>query len=177
MTRSQIEQDYFDWMCSIVGDSRHNDDHSYRELLSYLHQIEFVYVIKRDANRAEDGISLRYRYSYENGIDDVNIPGPCSVFEMILALAIRCEEDIMDDPSYGNRIKQWFWKMINNLGLSGMTNSRFDYGYVDDVIFKFLNRDYSPDGRGGLFTVKNCEYDLRDVEIWTQMLYYLDSMA
>ena len=83
----------------------------------------------------------------------------------------------MDDPSYGSRIRQWFWKMINNLGLSGMTNSRFDYDYVDDVIFKFLNRDYSPDGRGGLFTVKNCEYDLRDVEIWTQMLYYLDSMA
>lgn len=42
---------------------------------------------------------------------------PCSVLEMIIALAIRLEEHIMDDPDIGNRTGQWFWDMIVSLGL------------------------------------------------------------
>ena len=96
---------------------------------------------------------------------------------MMVALAIRCEENIMDDPSYGNRTGQWFWGMIVNLGLGFMTDSRFDEKFVDDVIFRFLNREYEPDGKGGLFTVRNCKYDLRTVEIWYQMCWYLDTFV
>ena len=102
---------------------------------------------------------------------------PCSVFEMILALAIRCEEDIMDNTEFGNRIGQWFWRMIVNLGLGPMTDINFDREYTDDVIQRFLDRDFEPDGRGSLFTVRNCDRDLRDVEIWTCMLWYLDSIT
>ena len=36
----------------------------------------------------------------------------CSVLEMMIALAIRCEEHIMDDPDVGNRTGQWFWKDV-----------------------------------------------------------------
>ena len=96
---------------------------------------------------------------------------------MIIALAIRCEECIMDDPKYGNRTGQWFWGMISNLGLGGMTDYNYKEIVVDRKIDIFLDRKYDPDGRGGLFTIRNCEFDLRDVEIWRQLCYYLDTMV
>lgn len=144
-----------------------------------LHSIRFRYSIPNDVNRADDGISLRHRfaliYGYENESDYLN--EPCSVLEMLIALAIRCEEDIMDDPRYGDRTKQWFWQMIVNLGLGAMTDDRFDRGYVLDRINIFLNREYEPNGEGGLFTIHDCEHDLRDVEIWYQLCWYLDSIV
>ena len=102
---------------------------------------------------------------------------PCSVLEMMIALAIRCEEHIMDDPDVGNRTGQWFWNMIMNLGLGSMTDDQFDKRYAEQVIERFLNREYEQDGEGGLFTVKHCKHDLRTVEIWYQMCWYLDEIV
>lgn len=179
MDEQRINDEYFEWMCGLICGNRYAEAVSYRKLLAYLHSIEFTYSIPRDKNRAEDGLDLRYRFAYETNIKHAEdyIYGPCSVLEMMVALAIRCEENIMDDPSYGNRTGQWFWGMIVNLGLGFMTDSRFDEKFVDDVIFRFLNREYEPDGKGGLFTVRNCKYDLRTVEIWYQMCWYLDTFV
>ena len=179
MDEQRISDEYFEWMCGLICGNRYAEAVSYRKLLAYLHSIEFTYSIPRDKNRAEDGLDLRYRFSYETNIKHAEdyIHGPCSVLEMMVALAIRCEENIMDDPSYGNRTGQWFWGMIVNLGLGFMTDSRFDEKFVDNVIFRFLNREYEPDGKGGLFTVRNCKYDLRTVEIWYQMCWYLDTFV
>lgn len=93
---------------------------------------------------------------------------PCSVLEMIIALAIRLEEHIMDDPDIGNRTGQWFWDMIVSLGLGSMDDSKFDKAHAIDVIRRFLDRDYGRDGKGGLFTIEHCRYDMRDIEIWYQ---------
>ena len=177
MNDLDLNTEYFEWMCGLVCNNRYTKTVSYRMLLTCLHNTDFTYTIPRDENRAEDGLDLRYRFAYENHIENAedHIYGPCSVLEMMIALAIRCEENIMDDPSYGNRTGQWFWGMIVNLGLGSMTDDRFDEQFVDDVIFKLLNREYEPNGKGGLFTVRNCKYDLRTVEIWYQMCWYLDT--
>ena len=82
----------------------------------------------------------------------------------------------MDNTSYGDRTTQWFWGMINNLGLGDMVDSRFDKIHVNDIIQRFLDRNYEPNGKGGLFTIRVCDYDLREVEIWCQLLWYLDSI-
>ena len=58
-----------------------------------------------------------------------------------------------------------------------MSDDRFDRLYVVDVVNRFLNREYEPNGKGGLFKVRNCDYDLRDIEIWIQLLWYLDSIT
>lgn len=150
-----------------------------------LHSVEFTYIIPRDSNRADDGINMRYRfvishgYEYEDIYEDIMdaLDGPCSVLEMIIALAIRCEETIMDDPNVGDRTGQWFWGMITNLGLGSMTDERFDRDYVERVIDIFLNREYEPDGKGGLFTIRHFDQDLRDAEIWHQLCWYLDSIT
>lgn len=177
MTQLDIKQEYFEWMYELVCNNRYSDYYSYRSLFVYLHNVEFKYSMSNDANRAEDGIDLRYRFAYETGhvSADSYLEGPPSVLEVIIALAIRCE-DFMDDTAYGNRTAQWFWKMIGNLGIGGMCDSRFDEYYVEDVIDRFLNRDYEADGRGGLFIILNCDYDLRHVDIWTQLCWYLDSI-
>lgn len=183
MAQTRIEKEYFEWMYDLVCNDIYVEQNSYRELLSYLHNTRFKYSIRKDAARAYDGIDLRYRFAEKyypeltyNEVREV-LSGPCSVLEMIVALAIRCEETIMDDPSYGDRMNQWFWKMIVSLGLGAMTDRRFDIQYVKDVVKRFLNREYEPDGRGGLFRIRDCEHDLRYVEIWIIMLWYLDSIT
>ena len=185
MIRTRIKKDYFDWMYEIVCGDRFAKGISYRKLFEFLHSIEFTWTIPKDANRAEDGIDLRRRYAYFNpNFDDEEVrridmylPGPCSVLEMMVALAIRCEEEIMDDPKIGDRTGQWFWRMVNNLELGMMLDERFDEEYVWGVIQVMLNREYEPDGRGGLFTVRHCDYDMRYVEIWGQLNYFLGEIT
>ena len=182
--QKNIVDEYFEWMCDIVCGDRYSDNISYRKLLVYLHDTMFRWSIPKDKNRAEDGKNLRYRFALSNYrgryVDSVTYDlgdGPCSVLEMMVALAIYCEESIMDDPLYGDRTGQWFWGMITNLGLGSMTDDRFDIRYVEEVIETFLNREYEPDGKGGLFTVRHCNRDLRDVEIHYQLCWYLDSIT
>lgn len=173
MTQRTVVNAYFEWLCNKIDADGTKADFS--RLLSHLHAVEFIYSIPRDANRADDGLGLRYRFSYETGLPEVFLEGPCSMLEMMVALVIRCEETIMDDPELGDRTGQWFWGMIVNLGLGYMDNARFDISYVDEVVERFLTRNYEPDGRGGLFTIKGCPYDLRREEIWYQLNWYLDT--
>ena len=180
MTRKDIIDEYFEWLYYKVCKNRYSDKTSFRKLLMLLHKTEFTYSIPMDDNRAEDGKNLRWVYSLEmdRDYDEVclYLDGPCSVLEMMVALAISCE-DLMDDPQIGDRTGQWFWNMIVNLGLGSMTDSRFDKTYCEEVIFRFLDRDYEPDGKGGLFTIRNCDTDLRNVEIWYQVCWYLDNIS
>ena len=174
-----IKNEYFEWLCNLVCSSKTPESISYRRLLMELHSIEFTYSIPMDENRADDGIQLRYRYALQIGYESCLdcLEGPCSVLEMMIALAIRCEEDIMDDPRYGNRTSQWFWQMIVNLGIGHMTDNRFNRALVRDNIDIFLNREYQPNDTGGLFVIKNYKGDLRTVEIWYQLCLYLDTVV
>lgn len=181
--KDKIINQYFEWMYDIVCAGRYSKEISYRKLLMHLHNTEFTYLISHDENRADDGIDLRYRFAktkgYRNSIEEVlsYLAGPCSVLEMMVALSIRCEENIMDDPAMGDRTSQWFWGMIVNLGLGSMMDDRYDKWAVEQILTRFLNRDYDPDGKGGLFTIKHCDRDLRTAEIWYQLCWYLDSIA
>lgn len=180
--RNEIKSGYFEWLLTTACERRYSHDISYRKLLTRLHHTRFKYVMGRDKNQAVHGIGLRRRFALQHAeelydsIMDILV-GPCSVLEMMVALAIRCEEDIMDDPRVGNRVSQWFWGMIVSLGLGSMQDSRYDEEYVDRTITRFLNRDYEPNGKGGLFTIENCDVDLRNVEIWCQLCWYLDCIT
>jgi hypothetical protein len=181
MTRNELNNEYFEWMYQLVCNEKYSKRLSYRKLLGHLHSVEFTFTIGMDANRAEDGIDLRYRFGYERQYESPVITTYlddqfCSVLEMLTALAIRCEEHIMDDPDVGNRTGQWFWNMIVNLGLGSMNDVKYNKDYVDSVISRFMNRKYKRNGEGGLFTVKHCKYDLRTVEIWYQMCWHLDDV-
>lgn len=177
MTKNELNQEYLDWMYQLVSNDRFHKNISRWKLVNHLHRIAFYYSIPMDANRAEDGINLRYRFGYERSHHDAVIArylddSPCSVLEMMIALAIRCEEQIMEDPDIGNRTGEWFWSMVGNLGLDGNYNPNL----VDENVTRFLNRNYSCDGRGGLFTVKHPHRDMRSVELWWQMCWYINTI-
>lgn len=182
MTRQKLNEEYFDWICQIVGGPPHSDNISFCKLLWFLHNTDFNYSIGMDSNREADGIDLRYRFGYEYSYERPVIATllddrVCSILEMMVALALRCEEHIMGDQNIENRTSQWFWNMIKSLGLDSMNDTEFDENYTEKVISRFLNRNYKPNGEGGLFTVKHSRYDLRTVEIWYQMCLYLDEIT
>ena len=177
MTREVLTNEYFDWMYDLVCDR----GKPYRRLLRHLHDIEFVYSIPMDDNRAMDGINLRYRFAYERNYNYAMVAEyldnrPCSVLEMMVALVHKCEEQIMENPEFGNRTRKWFYNMLVSLGLESMTDATYNEHHVDVVIVRFLNRDYKPNGEGGLFTVENYRRDMRVVEIWYQMCWFLDEV-
>lgn len=185
MIENSIRDEYFNWLYDYVCKGRSHDKISYIKLFNCLHSIEFIFSIHNDVNRAKDGVDLRYRFALT--IEDPEsdriyhimdiLDGPCSVLEMMVALAIRCEETIMDNSDYGDRTGQWFWGMMSNLGIGPMYDDIFDYDFVMETIDVFLNRQYEPDGKGGLFYIRDCQDDLRYVEIWTQLCWYLDNFT
>ena len=69
--------------------------------------------------------------------------------------------------------RKLFWSMINNLGLNRMDDESYDSFEVEDRLDIFMNREYKPDGTGGLFKLRKTRHDLRNVEIWYQMMWYL----
>lgn len=172
----ELRGHYFDWLSSIVNLPK------YYILLSKLFDTEFQWLIPFDANRADDGIQLRYRFGRINDIpdpviyDELDCNYPCSILEMIVALALRTEEQIMGDESVGDRTPVWIRSMLDSLGLLNYPDSRFDADAVDDIIYIFLNRQYSRTGEGGLFTILNLPptQDMRTAEIWYQMCWYMN---
>ena len=161
----------------IVCNGRFGDESgqlAYNKLLSKLFDVEFTWTIEMDANRAEDGLELRSRFLYNELGRETDIYGPCSVLEMLVALSLRAEENIAMDDDIGDRTGQWFWGMITNLGLGAMYDWRYDERFVDECLDRWMNHDYAPNGRGGLFTVHHCNKDMRTAEIWYQLNWYLN---
>lgn len=181
MTKNELNNAYFKWLYRLVCKDNRYKRLSYRKLLAYLYEVEFTYSIAMDGNRESDGIDLRYRFGYERGYDQHLIASylddsPCSVLEMMVALALRCEEHIMCDPEYGDRTGKWFWDMIKSLGLYFMDDAHFDREVAENFVSRFLNREYKRNGEGGLFTVQNGARDMRTAEIWYQMCWYLNDI-
>lgn len=182
MTKAEITNGYFEWLYRIVNGEVISKV-SYRKLLKKLYGTPFTWTIPMDANRVGDGINLRYRYGDEMEIHPGVIASfldtedrPCSILEMMIGLALRCEESIMTNTDYGDRTGQWFWGMIVNLGLGSQSDEQYDENEIDDILEIFLNRQYAPNGEGGLFRLHSVPEDLRTVEIWYQMCWYLDEI-
>lgn len=172
---------YFSWLIERLNGSRRLGQ-TYDKLLNKLYNTEFIYLIPLDQNRYDDGLYLRKRFVDEQGIrrdrlDVIFRDKPwCSILEMMTGLAIRCDENIMYDDEYGPRIDVWFWGMIDSMGLTYMNDENYDCDYTQYILERFLNREYSSDGEGGLFTIPNCDRDLRNVEIWYQLCWYLNTL-
>lgn len=171
--------DYFRYLCSFIDDEDFRPS-QYQVLLSKLHQTPFEWTIEDDSVRALDGLALRDDYALSKGLDLVDMHmanrHPCSMLEMMVALARRCECEIMEDLDFGRRIGRWFKVMLKSLGLRHETDEYYDEGYINFVLDEFLVRAYEPDGDGALFRVENSDKDLRTLSIWSQMHLYLCSL-
>lgn len=175
MDEKELRREYFKWLCSIVKCYNH------RKLLSLLFSIDFNYIIPMDGNRYEDGINLRYRFADDESYHYRHIAAlldnvPCSMLEMMVALCLRIEEHITSDPENGDQTRRWFVDMLKNCGLWSMTDNVFSERAATQVILKVINRNYARNGDGGLFRLRRCRRDLRNVEIWYQAMWYLDEV-
>ena len=170
------QQRYFNWLCSKVRADRDPEYMHYSCLLNDLFNQEYRwdFAIESDANRADDGINLRLLYSQETGdrLDWINRKTSCTILEMLIAMSIRIEMDIMGDPGE-DRPERWFWEMLGNLGLMIMTDDNYDPNYVTDIIWRWMARQYSKNGSGGLFPLRKPTSDQRSIPIWDQMGAYL----
>lgn len=185
---------YFNWLCVLV----HADDYMGKEwyiLSKILHDIEFYWTVANDDNRAEDGVKLRevWRSSLKNEAEDLGVGlyvpldalnGPCTMLEMMVALASRIESDMMQIDSEGNRTWLWFWYMVHNLLADAdprnchwwhdtchdETITPLEGSTIKEMVRKCLDREYEPDGSGGcLFPMIRSEAcDRREVELWYQ---------
>lgn len=181
MTKAEFDHLYFEWMYRLVCDPLYADIErsSYRKLFTKLHGTNYDYILPMDANQLSAGLDLRYRFVYETGrpyesVQELMDGVPCSMLEMIIALAYGCE-GIMANVKEGCRLGQWVWIMLSNLGIAGMNDERYDEAAVNDVLYRFIHNLYEPDGKGGLFWIENCKSDLRRTPIWMQACWYLDA--
>lgn len=171
---------YFEWLYAEVAPLEDlNPVRTYWNLLRELYSREFLYFVPNDDNRAMDGLELRQEFLFEEDLD--NDPYwdelPCSVLEMLVALARRAEFE------GGSRTEHWFWLFIHNLGLDIFTDEFCDQGdsgwhvmvdIAQTAVETLNSRSYSYTGHdGGLFPLVSPEEDQRDVEIWYQLAAYL----
>lgn len=166
------ENEYFDWLVDQVGGVHRN-----RMLLSFLYDTTFYWSpkIPTDANRAKDGQYLRSRYANETGdyISYKDSREPCRVLEMLVALSLRIETDIMGEPG-NDHPDRWFAEMLKNLGIFHVTDNRFKEKHVMDVLEKWMDRRFAPNGAGSPFPLTNPSKDQRLTPIWDQMNEYLN---
>ena len=177
MRDNEMSELYFDWLCSLVCETPSKAD-DYSDLLHMLHNFEFTFSLEMGGNRFEDGIQLRYVYGTRHNISDAKIARlidykPCSVLEMMVAVAVRCEDTIMANSEFGNRTCIWFWSMIESMGLIDMDNTRYNE-VAEFKVDMMLSRSYRHNGAGGLFTLERPPRDMRDVDIWCQLMWWLN---
>lgn len=143
----------------------------YSCLLKTLHSLSFFAIIPHDENRAFDGLDLR-RQLHVNGTEDI----PCTMLEMMIALSEQMAYEVLDSICEIDRA-DIFWEMIGNLGLGGLDDDAFyeldGRERVELAVERLLNRTYSPNGKGGLFPLRESRFDQREVELWYQAQAYI----
>lgn len=172
-----LTERYVEYLESLIGGAE-----GYRVLIRYLLRREFYSPLERDSNRAAYGLLLRRRFcdeydksAYFQPVDGLDFLGPCSVLEMMIALAESIDTYGSIDMLPIERTTKYFWLMIRNLELDGLVDSAWNYtseSYFNHKIDILLNRKYEANGSGGLFPLQKPEADQRYVEIWFQMQSY-----
>lgn len=166
-----MANEYYHWLLDRVGIKK-EDQEAYAYLFEDLYKREFEWFVDRDKNRALDGLDLRKEFEDETG-NIADRYSNCNMLEMIVALAIRCENDIMGVPDEDNTTR-WFWDMITNMKLDKYTNSRYSPKQVKETLDNVIFRQYERSGKGGLFPLRTSKTDQRKIELWYQMASWLN---
>lgn len=176
-TESRELDRYLQWIINTTGLKR------YGRLSAILFNVPFRSRIHMDENRAADGLYMREEYidRHQGSEYDISchLDGHCSVLEFLVSFSDRVEEA----TSYRHDRRYWVSYFLRNMGLIDFDDRYFAdnpgrEGYVVESVMerlsKTLDRRYSYDGsHGGLFILRKPPCDLRNVEYWWQMQYYV----
>lgn len=168
-----LDERYFEWLYKKALPQEERDFHqSGWDLLKLMYCTEFVWIIDRDDNRAEDGKTLRLDFVRECRYEhpDANwMDMPCSFLEMMVAICLR--GSFFDDRD----VSVWFWELIGNLDLHDYTRfpAREFEEVARDKIETVIWRKYSRSGLGGLFPLSFPDRDQTKIELWAQLTAYI----
>lgn len=158
---------YSDWLKDQIKDHVH-DINDYTKLLDNLDLINYRWRFVMDENRANAAYNLRREYSYVSGIflDDVR-EGPASVFEVLVGVARNMAEQTEIETG------DMFWLMMKNMGLDKLTDDIYDWRVVERVINPWLDGEFSLNGKGSPFPLKDYEGDATHLDLYSQMNIYI----
>jgi hypothetical protein len=168
MAPGRVQARYFDWLYRQVkaGD--------YAKLCHLMHQTTFRVLVAHDENRVGDVNELKLNYMTMMRIDPRDEDGltspDASVFEILVSLAQRMEYQT------SLPIQVCFAIFLENLGLRSCNDDNFSAAHrtkATQIIKRFNDRLYRPNGQGGLFPLRKPRGDQRQVELWYQMAFYL----
>lgn len=164
---------YFNELCSYVEVNELADIPGcyYTKLLEKLFDTPFRSTLWLDENRAFDAAHLKERIAENLKCEDA-MTSPVNVLEVLLALAMRIEDDIMYCNLTEDRVAYWFWTMIYNLGLMDEINENFNDNRVRKKLNIFLDRKYGPDGLGSIFFTNNPARNFLNEDLWMQAQLY-----
>lgn len=166
-----LDDQYLEWLYNVVGRRTGNVNHW--QLLHAMNNYDFIMLVPNDDNRSRDGETLRKDFSEDTQARPSYtwMNTTCTVLEMTIGVAYHLSFEL------DGEVGKWFWHLVDNLGLSRYTDSRFNQSAVDEVLERLVWRQYNYDGNGGLFPLKQPHEDQRHVEIWFQMEAYMLEMS
>lgn len=184
MNEGMLRKKYFKWLIFQIDNVPNVDWNDYNLLLRELHRTTFIWSeetpeLAMDINRAKDGLYLRERFDLETHLQVSEyfeeIGKDCSVLEMMIALAIRIENEIMGEGEelYG----RWFWYMIKNLRLQKMTDYDFDEVKTRQILRDLLYRDVTKKVKTFFFNCHSVEKTVTfwaGMQIWDQMGFWIN---
>ena len=176
-----IDEQYFDWMVNKIFNK--GEEHTYLAIAREMNTVLFEYSIAMDENRQKDAQDLRYKFGNECGYSEaeicrtLDIQAP-TLFEVIVALLVRVQENVLCDLDSNTTNQEIFSDILKSLKIDDITGpynlSGDEVSRFYDAIWLLYSRKYSYYGEGGLFTVVHPKQDMRDTEIWYQFMWYLD---
>lgn len=165
------ENEYLDWLMKRVD----VDPRKYSRLMELLHQTPFIWKIREDKRRAMDGMALREEFidDFPYHIDSRNMDyfftnWGCSVCEMLVAFAIRIDNEYIGAPNKEDP-GAIFWEMICNLGLDFYENRRFSVKKVQNMLNLMMQKSQ----KTPFPCRKNWPKNYEKWEFWAQMTHYL----
>lgn len=167
-----LHNQYFRWLYDRVVSVMQVDGwHSYGVVCTAMHSIIFQALVPHDDNRIAESAELRTEFLntdpniFPHDRNDVMFRD-ASIFEVLVMLANKANFMIELDDC------KWFQIFLKNLGLDLYCDAYcLDHGtgHIFRVLRRLNTRTYRPDGRGGLFPLKNPGGDQRQTELWYQL--------
>jgi hypothetical protein len=164
--KSQVEQQYFEWLISQINVQ---GTRTFYDLFEVLFTMEFVWTVPHDDNRLQDGLDLRTEFFNRKKI---YWDKGATVLEVLIALSRRLAF------TAGGRAEDWAWQLLTNLRLNKMTDpfTENKARKVNNILETLIWRQYREDGFGGFFPLNWPDKDQTQVEIWYQMQKYVSEI-
>lgn len=174
MVSEELDERYLSWLYGQVARSRSRArTRTHKLLCEQLYETIFVALVAHDENRIADARDLRYEFLAE--AEDLEgdldwMKSPCTMLELLIILSRHLAFEMDDNPV------AWFWHLISELGLEEFNDREYDdqaREAISNALDRVIWRTYEPNGKGGLFPLRNPAEDQRDVELWYQLNAYL----